>query len=156
MLFRSADNSDGVFDWKEWEQTADGFKLRKKKSTVSPVAEAQNVAGSDEIQAFDEAQENGEAAGTESAEAEGTTVQTEYYTAADGIVEITTRNEAGAVHTGSYLSVSYTHLGGALLHGMDTLIEQKTGVSTLTVQDAMSAVVVGTGKYAEVITRMEE
>ena len=25
-----ADNSDGVFDWKEWEQTADGFKLRKK------------------------------------------------------------------------------------------------------------------------------
>ena len=30
-----ADNSDGVFDWKEWEQTADGFKLRKKKSTVS-------------------------------------------------------------------------------------------------------------------------
>ena len=46
--------------------------------------------------------------------------------------------------------------GGALLHGMDTLIEQKTGVSTLTVQDAMSAVVVGTGKYAEVITRMEE
>ena len=52
---------------------------------------------------FDEVQENGEAAGTESAEAEGTTVQTEYYTAADGIVEITTRNEAGAVHTGSYL-----------------------------------------------------
>ncbi len=40
---------------------------------------------------------------SESAEAEGTTVQTEYYTAADGIVEITTRNEAGAVHTGSYL-----------------------------------------------------
>ena len=46
--------------------------------------------------------------------------------------------------------------GGAMLHGMDTLIEQKTGVSTLTVQDAMSAVVVGTGKYAEVLTRMEE
>ena len=29
------------------------------------------MAGSDEIQAFDEVQENGEAAGTESAEAEG-------------------------------------------------------------------------------------
>ena len=38
-----ADNSDGVFDWKEWEQTADGFKLRKKKSAVSAAAEAQNV-----------------------------------------------------------------------------------------------------------------
>ena len=44
-----ADNSDGVFDWKEWEQTADGFKLRKKKSAVSAAAEAQNVAGSGEI-----------------------------------------------------------------------------------------------------------
>ena len=46
--------------------------------------------------------------------------------------------------------------GGALLHGMDTLIEQKTGVSTLTVQDAMVAVVMGTGKYAEVLARMDE
>ena len=40
--------------------------------------------------------------------------------------------------------------GGALLRGMDTLIERKTGVSTLTVQNAMSVVAVGTGKYAEV------
>ena len=30
--------------------------------------------------------------------------------------------------------------GGAMLHGMDALIEQKTGVSTLTVQDAMLVV----------------
>ena len=112
-----ADNSDGVFDWKEWEQTADGFKLRKKKSAVSAAAEAQNVAGSDEIQAFDEVQENGEAAGTESVEAEGTTAQAEYYTAADGIVEITTRNEAGAVHTGSYLFDA----NGFLVTGIKTL-----------------------------------
>lgn len=46
--------------------------------------------------------------------------------------------------------------GGALLRGMDTLIEQKTGVSTLTVQNAMSVVAVGTGKYAEIMARMEE
>ncbi|HJB15132.1 MAG TPA: rod shape-determining protein [Candidatus Blautia excrementipullorum] len=46
--------------------------------------------------------------------------------------------------------------GGALLRGMDTLIEQKTGVSTLTVQNAMSVVAVGTGKYAEVRAKMEE
>lgn len=45
--------------------------------------------------------------------------------------------------------------GGALLHGMDTLIEQRTGVSTLTVQDAMSVVAVGTGKYAEVMAKFE-
>ena len=41
--------------------------------------------------------------------------------------------------------------GGALLHGMDMLIEQRTGVHTLTVQDAMMVVAVGTGKYAEEI-----
>ena len=46
--------------------------------------------------------------------------------------------------------------GGALLRGMDTLIEQKTGVNTLTVQNAMSVVAVGTGKYAEVMAKMEE
>lgn len=45
--------------------------------------------------------------------------------------------------------------GGALLHGMDTLIEQKTGVSTLTIQDAMGVVAIGTGKYAEVMARMD-
>ena len=46
--------------------------------------------------------------------------------------------------------------GGALLRGMDTLIERNTGVSTLTVQNAMSVVSVGTGKYAEVRAKMEE
>ena len=45
--------------------------------------------------------------------------------------------------------------GGALLRGMDTLIEQRTGVNTLTVQNAMHVVAVGTGKYAEIMTRME-
>ena len=45
--------------------------------------------------------------------------------------------------------------GGALLHGMDTLIEQRTGVTALTVQDSMSVVVAGTGKYADVITKMD-
>jgi rod shape-determining protein MreB len=46
--------------------------------------------------------------------------------------------------------------GGAMLHGMDTLIEQRTGVNTLTVQDAMMVVAVGTGKYAEIMAKMEQ
>ena len=45
--------------------------------------------------------------------------------------------------------------GGALLRGMDALIEQRTGVNTLTVQNAMHVVAVGTGKYAERMSRME-
>lgn len=46
--------------------------------------------------------------------------------------------------------------GGALLHGMDNLIEQKTGVNTLTVQDAIMVVAAGTGKYAEIMSRMDD
>ena len=45
--------------------------------------------------------------------------------------------------------------GGALLKGMDTLIEQRTGVNTQTVQDAMHVVAVGTGMYAEIMNRMD-
>ena len=45
--------------------------------------------------------------------------------------------------------------GGALLKGMDTLIEQRTGVNTLTVQDSMHVVAVGTGRYAEIMNRMD-
>ena len=45
--------------------------------------------------------------------------------------------------------------GGALLKGMDTLIEQRTGVNTLTVQDSMHVVAVGTGMYAEMMNRMD-
>lgn len=46
--------------------------------------------------------------------------------------------------------------GGALLHGMDALIEERTGVSTMTVKDAMSVSVIGTGKYAEVMEKLDE
>ena len=45
--------------------------------------------------------------------------------------------------------------GGALLKGMDTLIEQRTGVNPLTVQDSMHVVAVGTGRYAEIMNRMD-
>ena len=45
--------------------------------------------------------------------------------------------------------------GGTLLKGMDTLIEQRTGVNTLTVQDSMHVVAVGTGRYAEIMNRMD-
>ncbi len=42
--------------------------------------------------------------------------------------------------------------GGAMLHGMDQLLELKTGVSTMTAQDALQATAIGTGKYADVIS----
>ncbi|MFQ9509965.1 MAG: rod shape-determining protein [Lachnospiraceae bacterium] len=39
--------------------------------------------------------------------------------------------------------------GGALLHGLEELLEEKTGISTMTAEDPMTAVAIGTGKYIE-------
>lgn len=40
--------------------------------------------------------------------------------------------------------------GGALLNGLEDLIELKTGINTVTAEDAMTAVAIGTGRYMEV------
>ena len=45
--------------------------------------------------------------------------------------------------------------GGALLHGMDALVEEKTGVHTLTVQNAMTVLARGTGMYADVMAKLQ-
>lgn len=39
--------------------------------------------------------------------------------------------------------------GGSLLHGLEELIYSKTGINTITAEDPMTAVAVGTGKYVE-------
>ncbi|MDR2546044.1 MAG: rod shape-determining protein [Lachnospiraceae bacterium] len=39
--------------------------------------------------------------------------------------------------------------GGSLLQGMEELISDKTGINTMTAEDPMTAVAVGTGKYVE-------
>ena len=44
--------------------------------------------------------------------------------------------------------------GGALLKGMDVLVEEKTGIHAVIVRDALTVTVTGTGKYADVMARM--
>lgn len=39
--------------------------------------------------------------------------------------------------------------GGALLRGLEDLIEDHTGINTMTAEDPMTAVAIGTGKYVE-------
>ena len=46
--------------------------------------------------------------------------------------------------------------GGALLHGLEQLIEEKTGITTVTAEDPMSVVAVGTGKYIDFLAEQEE
>lgn len=47
--------------------------------------------------------------------------------------------------------------GGALLRGLEELIEEKTGINTMTAEEPMTAVAIGTGKYIEFLSgRVEE
>ena len=39
--------------------------------------------------------------------------------------------------------------GGSLIHGLEELIEEKTGINTMTAEDPLTAVAIGTGKYIE-------
>ena len=39
--------------------------------------------------------------------------------------------------------------GGSLLRGLEELIEEKTGIDTMTAEQPMTCVAIGTGKYVE-------
>ena len=39
--------------------------------------------------------------------------------------------------------------GGALLRGLEELIEHKTGINTMTAEEPMTCVAIGTGKFVE-------
>ncbi len=43
--------------------------------------------------------------------------------------------------------------GGALLYGLDKLIEERTSINTMVADDPMNCVAIGTGKYIEMINR---
>lgn len=42
--------------------------------------------------------------------------------------------------------------GGAMLHGLEELIEEETGITTMTAEDPMTCVAIGTGKYIEFLS----
>ena len=46
--------------------------------------------------------------------------------------------------------------GGCLLYGLEELIEEKTGINTMTAEDPMTAVAIGTGKYVEFISEKKD
>ena len=46
--------------------------------------------------------------------------------------------------------------GGALLRGLEDLIYSKTGINTMTAEDPMTAVAIGTGRYVEFIVGYHE
>ena len=45
--------------------------------------------------------------------------------------------------------------GGSLLHGLEQLVEEKTGITTVTAEDPMSVVAVGTGKYIDYLAEQD-
>ena len=42
--------------------------------------------------------------------------------------------------------------GGCLLYGLEELIEEKTGINTMTAEEPMTAVAIGTGRYVEFLS----
>ena len=46
--------------------------------------------------------------------------------------------------------------GGALLNGLEDLIESKTGINTMTAEDPMTCVAIGTGKFIEFLSGHRE
>ena len=46
--------------------------------------------------------------------------------------------------------------GGSLLRGLEELISSRTGINTMTAEDPMTAVAVGTGKYVEFLAGYRE
>lgn len=46
--------------------------------------------------------------------------------------------------------------GGCLLYGLEELIEEKTGITTMTAEDPMTAVAIGTGKYVEFLSARKD
>ena len=46
--------------------------------------------------------------------------------------------------------------GGALLHGLEELISEKTGIATMTADEPLTAVAIGTGRYVEFLSMKRE
>lgn len=46
--------------------------------------------------------------------------------------------------------------GGSLLYGLEELLEEKTGITTMTAEDPMTAVAIGTGKFVEFLSGSKE
>ena len=46
--------------------------------------------------------------------------------------------------------------GGSLLYGLEELIESKTGITTMTAEDPMTAVAIGTGKFVEFLAGVRD
>ena len=46
--------------------------------------------------------------------------------------------------------------GGAMLRGLEELIEERTGINTMTAEDPMTVVAIGTGQYVEFMSGRQE
>ena len=46
--------------------------------------------------------------------------------------------------------------GGSLVYGLDKLIEEKTGITTMVAEDPLSCVAIGTGRFIELVNNQDE
>ena len=116
--------SGTVFEHSDWEEPESGrFRLHKKTVKLQAATEAEVSVQSSDLQEAEDAQ-----IGTLPEDAAQTTevgqssFQDQYYTAADGIVELTIKSEKGALHKGYYLfdTNGYLVTGEISLNGTES------------------------------------
>lgn len=97
-----ANTTGTVFEWNEWEKAENGkYRLRKKSTVTTLSAESTAEVGTAESQ---ETADDTEVTDTDATdEIQQADAAPQYYTLADGIVEITTHTAKGINHTGKYL-----------------------------------------------------
>lgn len=73
---------------------------------------------------------------------------------ADAICARAGKNAAGTWHP-MFPTAALSTGGGSLLDGMDELIQERTGINTVTAENPASVVALGTGQYREVMNEFE-
>ena len=116
--------SGTVFERSDWEEPESGrFRLHKKTVKPQAATEAEVSVQSSDLQEAEDAQISTlpeDAAQT--TEVGQSSFQDQYYTAADGIVELTIKSEKGALHKGYYLfdTNGYLVTGEISLNGTES------------------------------------
>ena len=80
---------------------------------------------------------------------DGGSASRENFTDRRGGTQRTREDSAGAWQRISQTRGIVLTGGGSLLYGLEELIESKTGITTMTAEDPMTAVAIGTGMYVE-------
>ena len=130
------------------ERTAEDMKIKIGTAFKMPESDSMNVRGRDLVTGLPKTVEVSSEE-TEEALKETTSQIVE---AIHGVLEKTPPELAADIADRGIVLTG----GGSLLRGLEELIADKTGITTMTAEDPMTAVAVGTGRYVEFLAGYRE